>query len=170
MSKRAYREVRPFSWQPLCDAHESRQRYAVSGRQPFSRQTFSGATEPAKQYAVAGRGISRSAERGRTALPRGAKRIDNLRFSILLGLQLSLGDTSERRNVPFLLRGGTEKGTAVPLPIHRPQSAIPLTATLKPLAVCDSIYAKPVQSAATTPRQREKRQPIPVLVYELLTK
>ena len=35
-------------------------------------------------------GISPSADGGSTALPRGAKRIDNLRFSILLGLQLSL--------------------------------------------------------------------------------
>ena len=37
-----------------------------------------------------------------TALPRGAKRIDNLRFSILLGLQLSLwgylGATERKRS------------------------------------------------------------------------
>ena len=62
----------------------------LSGRQSFSRQPFCGATELRKRYAVAGLGISPLASGGRTALPRGAKRIDNLRFSILLGLQLSL--------------------------------------------------------------------------------
>ena len=88
--------------------------------------------------------------------------------AILLGLHLSLWNTSERRNVPFLHRGGTEKGTAVPLPIHRPQSAIPFTAALGPLTVCGSIYAKPVQSAAITPQPRRKRKPIPFLYASYL--
>ena len=68
----------------------------------------------------------------------------------------------------FLLRGGTEKGTAVPLPARRPQSAIPFTAALKPLELCDSIYAKPVQSAAITPQPRRKRKPIPFLYASYL--
>ena len=34
------------------------------------------------------------------------------------------------------LCSGPKKGTAVPLPAHRPQSAIPFTATLKPLKLC----------------------------------
>ena len=74
----------------LSGADEARERCVAAGQQPFPRQPFSGAYESRKRYAVAGLGISRSAERGRTALPRGAKRIDNLRFSILLELQLSL--------------------------------------------------------------------------------
>ena len=78
-----------------------------------------------------------------------------------------LGATERKRSY---LEVGPKKGTAVPLPVHRPQSAIPFTATLKPLAVCDSIYAKPVQSAAITPRQCGKRQPTPVSLCELLMK
>ena len=51
--------------------------------------------------------------------------------SALLGIPRSDGTQA------FLLRGGTEKRrTAVPLPIRRPQSAIPFTATLKPLELC----------------------------------
>ena len=45
----------PFSRQPFSGAHESRERYALSGRQPIFLHPFHGATEPAKQYAVAGR-------------------------------------------------------------------------------------------------------------------
>ena len=66
------------------------------------------------------------------------------------------------------LSSGPKKGTAVPLPVHRPQSAIPFTAALKPLELCDSIYAKPVQSAAITPRQCGKREPIPFLYASYL--
>ena len=100
----------------------------------------------------------------------GPKRVDNLRFSTLLGSSpFPFWDTSERRNVPFLLRGGTEKRrTAVPLPARRPQSAIPFTAALKPLELCGSIYAKPVPSAAITPQQRGKRKPIPFLYASYL--
>ncbi len=67
------------------------------------------------------------------------------------------------------LCSGPKKGTAVPLPARRLglTPTIPLSATLKPLTVCDSIYAKPVQSAAITPRQRGKREPIPVPLCEL---
>ena len=66
------------------------------------------------------------------------------------------------------LCSGPKKGTAVPLPIHRPQSAIPFTTALGPLALCDSIYAKPVQSAVITPRQCRKRKPIPFLYASYL--
>ena len=104
----------------------------------------------------------------------GPKRVDNLRFSTLLGSSPFpfwgyLGATERKRSY---LEVGPKKGTAVPLPAHRLglTPTIPPSATLKPLELCDSIYAKPVQSAAITPRQRGKREPIPVPLYELPTK
>ena len=51
---------------------------------------------------------------------------------------------------------------------HRPQSAIPFPATLKPLELCNSIYAKPVKSAAITPQLCGKRKPIPFLYASYL--
>ena len=57
--------------------------------------------------------------------------------AILLGLQLSLlgylGATERKRSY---IEVGPKKGTAVPLPVRRPQSAIPFPAALKPLALC----------------------------------
>ena len=91
-------------------AREARERCAASRRQPVPRQPLRGAYEARERYAVSGRGISRSAERGRTALPRGAKRIDNLRFSILLGLQLSLWQPRERALRPYFV-SNSHKGT-----------------------------------------------------------
>ena len=82
--------------------------------------------------------------------------------SALLGY---LGATERKRSY---LEVGPKKGTAVPLPAHRPQSAIPFTATLKPFTVCGSIYAKSVKSAAITPQQRGKRKPIPFLYASYL--
>ena len=64
----------PFSRQPFSGAHESRERYALSGRQPIFLHPFHGATELRKQYAVAGLGISRSAERGNGPLARRAQK------------------------------------------------------------------------------------------------
>ena len=65
---------------------------------------------------------------------------------------------------------GPKKGTAVPLPARRLglTPTIPFTAALKPLTVCDSIYAKPVKSAAITPQLCGKRKPIPFLYASYL--
>ena len=48
---------------------------------------------------------------------------------------LGIPRRTERLRRSYLC-SGPKKGTAVPLPIHRPQSAIPFTATLKPLELC----------------------------------
>ena len=146
---------------------------AASGRQPFPRQPFSGADESRERYAVAGLGVSPLASGGNVRLRGGRKKgMDTYGFHPSFEsprFPLFLSRRTERLHRSYL-SSGPKKGTAVPLPARRPQSAIPFTATLKPLELCDSIYAKPVQSAAITPRQREKRKPIPVPLCELLTK
>ena len=97
----------PIPRQPPSGADELREQYALSGRQPFSRHSLHGAYELRKQYAVAGLGISRSAERGNGF----QKDRHPLRWFLSSwdSIFRPFGDTSERRNVPFLLRGGTEK-------------------------------------------------------------
>ena len=56
--------------QLLSGAHESRERYAVTGRQPIFLHPFHGAHELREQYAVAGLGISPLASGGNVAPPR----------------------------------------------------------------------------------------------------
>ena len=158
--------------QLLSGAHEARERTRRFRAAALSSAAVPGAHESRERYAVSGLRIWPPAGGGRTALPRGAKRIDNLRFSILLGLQLSLCSQVGARNgftVPICARD-RKRRTAVPLPARRLglTPTIPFTATLKPLELCDSIYAKPVQSAASPPRQREKREPIPFLYASYL--
>ena len=155
----------------LSGATEARERYALSGRQPIFLHALSGADELRKRYVLSGLGISPSADGGNGAPTRRGrtKGVDTYGFypsceSPRFPLFLSRRTERLRRSY---LSSGPKKGTAVPLPVHRPQSAIPFTAALKPLELCDSIYAKPVQSAAITPRQCGKRKPIPVPICEL---
>ena len=157
----------PMPQQPLSGAHEARERNALSGRQPFSRHSLHGAAELRSNTPFPGGGFRRLRAAGTVS-----KRIDTpyggfyplgTPSSALLGIPRS----TERLHRSYLC-SGPKKGTAVPLPARRPQSAIPFTAALKPLEFCDSIYAKPVQSAATTPRQCGKREPIPFLYASYL--
>ena len=89
-----------------------------------------------------------------------------------MNLPVSLCSQVGARNgvaVPICARD-RKKETAVPLPIHRLglTPTIPPSAALKPLELCDSIDAKPVQSAVITPQQRGKREPIPFLYASYL--
>ena len=152
-------------------ARKARERYAATGRQPVPQQRLRGAHEahsaapfPSGDFALCGARERAAARGGRK------KGMDTYGFHPSFESPRfpwgNLGATERKRSY---LEVGPKKGTAVPLPIHRLglTPPIPFTAALKPLAVCDSIYAKPVQSAAITPRQRGKREPIPVPLCEL---
>ena len=158
---------------PFSGAREARERCATAGRQPFPRQPFCGAHElrsntplPGWDFAVCGR-----RERAPTRRER-KKGMDTYGFHPSFEsprFPLFLSRCTERLRRSYLC-SGPKKGTAVPLPPRRLglTPTIPFPATLKPLTVCDSIYAKPVQSAAITPRQRRKREPIPFLYANYL--
>ena len=75
----------PVPRQPLRGAHEARERYAVSGRQPVPRHPFHGATELRSNTPFPGGGFRALRSAGERRSRAGPKRVDNLRFSTLLG-------------------------------------------------------------------------------------
>ena len=90
----------------------------------------------------------------------------------LVNLHVSLWATSERRNVPFLLRGGTEKGTAVPLLPNRLglTPTIPFAAALKLLEVCYTQLRKTSAICRDNAAAAQKTEADTVPLCELLTK
>ena len=97
----------PVPRQSFSGAREARERYDLSGRQAIPRHSLHGAHELRQQYAVAGLGISPLASGGNGF----QKDRHPLRWFLSSwdSIFRPFWDTSERRNVPFLLRGVTEK-------------------------------------------------------------
>ena len=129
----------------LCNIRQNRsnlwfKRFSASV-QTISRQPFRGVHEPAKQYAVSGLGsFALCGARERAAARGGRKKgMDTYGFHPSFESPRfpwgNLGATERKRS--YLEVGPKKRRTAVPLPIHRPQSAIPFTATLKPLELCN---------------------------------
>ena len=82
---------------------------------------------------------------------------------------LGIPRRTERLHRSYLC-SGPKKGTAVPLPAHRPQSAIPFTATLKPLKLCYTQLRKTSAICRDNAATARKTEADTVPLCELLTK
>ena len=90
---------KPIPRQPFCGATELRKRYAESGRQPIFLHPVHGAHELRKRYALSGLGISPLAGGGNVPHARRAQKgKDTYGFLSSLNSYLSLGDLA---NEPY---------------------------------------------------------------------